>query len=100
MPSSTNSMQNSSNIVPDKKVLGQWLTNCPVDIGEFSLRENGYLLSPRSAHLSSSVSEKDIIKNINITGAILSPCLTPTLKLMVVSTLPMMSLNMFCSTCV
>ena len=43
--------------------------------------------------MSSSVSAKAIIKNRNSTGAMLSPCLTPTLNSMDVSTLPMMSLT-------
>ena len=67
---------------------GRWLTNCPVDLGELSLRENWDLLSPRAVHSSSSVLAKAIIKNINSTGAILSPCLTPTLNSMDVSTFP------------
>ena len=92
-PSSTYSMHNRSNIMPDKKVPGRWLTNCTVDLGELSLHENWALIRPRAVHLSSSVLEKAIIKNINITGAMLSTCLTPTLKLMDVSTLTMMILT-------
>ena len=34
-PSSTYIMQNKSNIMLDKKLLGWWLTNCPVDLGDF-----------------------------------------------------------------
>ena len=93
-------MQNISNSVPDEKVPVCWLTNCPVDLGEFSLRLNWALLGPRAVHLSSGVSENAIIKNRNSTGDVLSPCLTPVLKSMYVSTLPMMILTLFFCTCV
>ena len=83
-------MQNISNRVPDDKVPGWWLTNCTFDLGELSLHENWALLSPRDVHLSSSVSEKAIIKNRNSTGFMMSPCLTTTLKSMDVSIFPMM----------
>ena len=86
-------MQNNKNIIPDKKVPGRWLTNCPVNLGELSMRANWDLLSPRAVHSSSSILAKAIIKNINSTGAMLSPCLTPTLNSMDVSTFPMMSLT-------
>ena len=56
------------------------------------MRANWYLLNPRAVHLSSSVLAKAIIRNRNINGDMLSTCLTPTLKSMNVSTLPMMSL--------
>ena len=72
-----------------------WLTYCLVDLGELSLRANWDLLSTKAVHSSSGVLEKAIIKNRNFTGAMLSPCLTPTLKSMDVSNLPMMRLNMF-----
>ena len=75
-------MQNISNSIPDDKVPGLWITNCPFDIGELSLRENWALLSLRDVHSSSSVLAKAIIKNRNSTGAIISPCLTTNLKLM------------------
>ena len=61
------------------------------------LRENWDLVFLRGVHLSSSVLEKAIVKNINSTGSMLSPCLTPTLKFMDVSTLPIMSLTMLFS---
>ena len=93
-PSSTYSMHNISNSVPDEKVPVWWLTNCPVDIGELSLHENWPLLSTRAVHLYSSVSTKAIVKNRNSTGAMLHPFLKPTLKSMDVSTLPMTSLAM------
>ena len=80
--------------MPDEKVLVRWITNCPVDISELSLSENWALLSSRAVHLSSSVSEKAIIKNINSTGDMLSPCLTPTFKLMDFSAFPIMILTM------
>ena len=80
--------------MPDEKVTGWWLTNFPVDIGELSLRANWDLLSPRAVHLYSIVSDNAIIKNINSTGSMLYPCLTPTLKSMDVSTLPIMILAM------
>ena len=94
-PSSTYSMQNRSNRVPDKKVLVLWLTNCPVDLGELSLHANWGLLSTRAVHLSFSVLGKATINNRNSTGSMMSPCLTPNLKCMDVFTLPMMILNMF-----
>ena len=90
-------MENRSNIVPDEKVPGRWLTNCPVDLGELSLHENWDLLSPSSVHLSSTVSAKAKIKNRNSAWAMLPPCLTPTLKSMNLSTLPMMILTMIFS---
>ena len=90
-------MQNKSNIITDEKVPVQWLTNCPVDIGELSLRANWALLSPRAAHSSSSVSAKAIIKNRNSTGAILSPYLTPTLNSTDVSTFPKTNLTIILS---
>ena len=83
-------MQNKLNIIPDDKMLGRWLTNCLVDLGELSLRTNWALRIPRAVHSSSIVLAKAIIKNINSTGDMLSPCLTPTLKSMDISTLPMM----------
>ena len=73
---------------------GRWLTNCPVDLGELSLYENWAFLSPRAIHLSSSVLVKAITENRNSTGAMLYPCLKPTLKSMDVSTLPRMILTM------
>ena len=72
-PSSTQSTRNRSNSVPYKKVPVWWLTNCPVDLGDFSLRANWDLLSLRAVQLSSSVLVKAIIKNRDSTGAILSP---------------------------
>ena len=75
------------------KVLGQWLNNFPVGLGEFSLYANWDLLNPSSIHLSSSVLVNAIIRNMNSTGAMLYPCLAPTFKSMYLSILPMMSLN-------
>ena len=95
--SSTYIMQNKSNIIPDEKVPGRWLINFPVDLGELSLRANWAFLIPRAVHLSSSVSDKAIIKNINGTGAMLSPCLIPTFNSIDVSTLPIMVLTMIFS---
>ena len=86
-------MQNKSNSIPDEKVPDWWLTNCLVDLDEFSLRANWALLSPRAVRLSSSASAKAIFKNRNSNRAMLSPCLTPTLNSMDVSTMPMMILN-------
>ena len=34
------------------KVLGRWLTSCPVDLGELSLRANWDFLSPRASQSS------------------------------------------------
>ena len=93
-PSSTYSMHNRSNSVPDKKMPGRWLNNCLVDLGEFSLRANWALFSPRAIHSSSSVLVKVVIKNRNSNEAMMSPYLTPNLKSMDVSTLPMMSMTM------
>ena len=69
----------------DEKVPGQWITSCLVDIGDLYLPANWDLLSSRAVHSSSSVLDKDLFRNRNITEAMLSPCLTPTLKLMDVS---------------
>ena len=87
-------MQKRSKRFPDDNMLVRWLTNCPVCLGKFSLRENWDLLHPRAVHLYSSVLEKAIIGNRKSTGAMMSPYLTPTLKSMDVSTLLMMSLTM------
>ena len=92
-PSSTYIMQNNSNSILDENVPGRWLTNCPVDLGELSMRANWAFISPRAVHSSSSVSAKAIIKNINSTEAMLSPCLNPNLNSMDVSTLTMMRLT-------
>ena len=90
-------MQNKPNSIPDEKVPGRWLTNCPVDLGELYLHANWDLLSPRAVHSSSSVLLKAIIRNRNSTRAMQYPCLTPTLNSMDVSTLPMMSLTILLS---
>ena len=95
--SSTYSMQNKSNSIPDKKVPGWWITNCPVDLGKLSLCANWDLLSRRAVHLSSSFLANSIVKNRNSISDMLYPCLTPTLKSMDVSTLPMMRLTMLLS---
>ena len=83
-------MNNISKRGIGEKVPGQWLTNCPVDLGKLSLRENWDFLNPRDVHSFSSDLAKAIIRNRKITGAVLSTCLTPTLKSMDVSILPMM----------
>ena len=70
-----------------------WLTNCPVDIGDFSSHKNWALLNPRAFHLSSSVLENAIVRNRNSSGDVISPCLTPTLKSIGVSTLTMMNVT-------
>ena len=90
-------MQNKPNTIPDEKIPGQWLTDCPVDLGELSLSANWDSLSPRDVHSSSSIPTKAIIKKINRTGAILSPCLIPTLNSLDVSTFPMMRLTILLS---
>ena len=86
-------MQNRSKIVPDVKVPGKGLTICLVDLDELSLCANWALLSPRYVQSYYSVLVKAITRNRNSTEDMLSPCLTPTLKSMDVSTLPMMSLT-------
>ena len=75
------------------KVTVCWITSCTVDLGELSLRENWALIGPRAVQSSSSISSKDIIRNRNITWAMISPCLTPNLRSIYVSILPMISLN-------
>ena len=52
----------------------------PSDKVEFLLRENFSLVSPLIVHSFSSVSKKPITMKRNITGAKISPCLTPNLK--------------------
>ena len=79
-------MKNRSNSITGEKVPGRWITNCPVDLGELSLRTNWYLISPMDVRSSYSVPAKAIINNRNSTGAMLYPCLTPTLNSMDVST--------------
>ena len=61
-PLSTSSMQNNSNSIPDEKVPGRWLTNCPVDLGELSMHANWALLIPRAVHSYSSVSAKPSLR--------------------------------------
>ena len=39
-PSSTYSIQNRSNSMPEEKMPVRWLTNFPIDLGELSLCEN------------------------------------------------------------
>ena len=90
-------MHNRLKHIPDKKVPGRCLTNCPVDLGELYLRTNWAFISPISVHSSSSILTKAIIKNRNSTGAMLSPCLTTTLNLMDVSKFMMMSLTILLS---
>ena len=51
-------MQKIPKRVPDEKVMGWWLTNCTVDIGELSLCANYALLNPRAVRSYSSVSAK------------------------------------------
>ena len=94
---STYSIHNKSTSIPDEKVPGRWLTNCPVDLGELSLRGNWALLIPRAVHSYSSVLAKAVIKNRNSTGDMLSPCLTPNLNSIDVSTFLMMSLTILLS---
>ena len=74
----------------DIKLPGLWLTIFPVNLGGLSLRENWDFLNPRDVHSFSSDLAKAIIRNRKITGDVLSTCLTPTLKSMDVSILPMM----------
>ena len=69
-------MQNRLKRVPGDKLSGQWITNCLVDLGKFYLHANWAWINPRDVHSSSSVSENDIISNINSTGAMVSSCLT------------------------
>ena len=38
--------------IQEEKVPGRWLTNCPVDLGELSLRTNWDFLSLRAVHSS------------------------------------------------
>ena len=80
--------------MPDEKVPRRWLANCLVDLGELSFLENWALLSLMDVKLTSSALAKAIIKNINSTETMLSPCLTPTFKSIYVSTLLMMILDM------
>ena len=83
-------MHNISKVVPDVKVKGRQITSCPVDFGELSLCANWDLLSARAVHSSYIILENDINRNRNRNDVMMLPCLTPTLKLMAVSVLPMM----------
>ena len=65
----------------------------PSDKGELLLRENFALVSPLSAHSFLSVLANAITMERNRTGATLSPCLTPTLKSIVVSNSPITNLT-------
>ena len=66
----------------------------PSDCGELSCLQNFNLCSPFFTHYFSRVSAKPMIKNRNNTGAILSPCFTPTSKGIVVSALPIINQTM------
>ena len=90
-------MNNKSNSIPDEKVPVRWLNNCPVDLGELFLHVDWDLISLRAFHLYYSVLAKASIKNRDSTGAMLSPCLTPNLKSMDVSTFPVMISTMLLS---
>ena len=93
-------MQKRSKSVSDVKVPGWWLTIFPVDHSGLSLRTNWSLINPRAVHSSSRFLAKDIIRNRNNTRAMLYPCLTPNLKSIYVSILPMTILTIFFCTCV
>ena len=86
-------MNNRLKRVHDKKMTARCLIFCLVELDEVSLCENWDLVNPRTIHFSFSVLAKAIVNNINSTGSMMFPCLTPTLKSIYVSILMMMSLT-------
>ena len=66
----------------------------PSDCGELSCLRNCSLCSPFFFHSFSRVSTMPMIKNRNKTGAILSPCFTPTSNGIVVSNLTIFNIIM------
>ena len=82
------------NSVPSEKYFFGWLVRRPSDCGELSCLRNCNLCSTFLTHSFSRVSEKPMIKNRNNTGAVLSPCFTPTSKGIIVSTLHIINRTM------
>ena len=74
------SMENRSKIFHELKYYGLCLAIWPVEIGELLCIENVDFLSPLHVHYFSNASENSMMRDRNITGAMLSPCLTTTLK--------------------
>ena len=83
-PSSTYSIQNNWKRFPKLKDFGLWLIIWTVERGESLCLENMALVSPFLS-IFSNVSENSMMINRKRTGAMLSPCLTSTLKGMEVS---------------
>ena len=79
--------------MPSEIFSGEWLISWPVARGELLCRLNWSLCRLFFVHSFSSDSANAIIINKKSTGAMLSPCLTPTLNGIVVSILPIISLT-------
>ena len=77
-------------LLPD---FGLWLIIWLVDRGELLCLDNVDFVSPFHVHYFSNVLANDMISNRKRTGDMLSPCLTPTLKGMEVSSFPIISLT-------
>ena len=66
----------------------------PFERGELSCRRNCRGVSPFFVHSLSRVLENPIVMNRKRTGAMLSPCLVPTYKGIVVSIFPINNLTL------
>ena len=75
---STYNIQNMSKRVPSEKVRLLWLMMLPFERGELSCRQSCRGVRPFMVHSPLRVSANPIIMNRKRTGAMLSPCLTPT----------------------
>ena len=91
--SSTHSMHNILKRFPELKDFGLWLTILPVERGELLCLDNVAFVRPSLVHYFSNLSANAMMRNMNITGSMMYPCLTPTLKGMEVSIFPIISLT-------
>ena len=92
VPSSTYSIQKMLNRVPCEKFFAGWLVIRPADCGELLCRLNYIFCMLCLSHSALTVSSKAIMRKRKSTGATLSPCFTPTSKVIEVSILPIINL--------
>ena len=90
-------MRNISNGTPELKYFVLWMTICPIERGDLLCIENVSFVSPFLAHYFSNVSEISMTIHRKRTEAMLSRCLTHTLKGPNVSKFPIISLTKLCS---
>ena len=86
-------MYSTSNIFPELKGFGLCKTICLVEIGELLCLYNVTFVSPFLVHSLSIISKNYMIRNKEITEAMFSNCLNPTLKDMDVSIYPIIRLT-------